>query len=270
MKISIITPTYNSEKTIPANIKSILKQTYKNFEHIIVDNKSTDRTVPVINKLYAAEKGKLILISEKDEGIADAFNKGILLAKGNFITILNSDDCYYDENIFRDVIEKFSNNKILFVHGDIYAEDPVYGSAIKYPYMNKVENGMPFNHPTMFFRKEIYDDAGLFDKSFKYAMDFEFICRLEKKFGNLNEKGEYISNRPLVIMQHGGTTWKNAVESLEETKTALKKHNLWSLRAYLMLRYRILKTKTKQLLGRLGLNKAVRSFRKKIWGTKRF
>src|SRR5512146_2854433 len=99
MKISVITPTYNSEKTIPTNIKSILKQTYKNFEHIIVDNKSTDRTVSVINDLYGVEKGKLIFISEKDEGIADAFNKGILLAKGNIITILNSDDSYYDENI---------------------------------------------------------------------------------------------------------------------------------------------------------------------------
>lgn len=269
MKISLITPTYNSEKTIANNIRSVLNQSYKDFEHIIIDNKSTDSTLSIIKDLYRADIHKLKLISEKDEGIADAFNKGISNAVGEIVAILNSDDCFYDENVFRDVIKKFSNDRILFVHGDIYSEDPVYGSVIKYPYMNGVENGMPFNHPTMFFRKKIYDTIGQFDKSFKYAMDFEFICRLEKKYGQLKNISEYISDRPLVKMQYGGTSWENDVGSLKETKKALQKNNLWTFKASLILTYKVFKTRTKKILIILGFQKSVKLLRMKLWKTRK-
>lgn len=267
MKISIITPTFDSEETISENVKSVIEQSYKEFEHIIIDNKSSDNTISIIKKLYEGKEDQLKLISEKDEGIADAFNKGILNAVGNIITILNSDDHYYDGNVFNDVIEKFLDEKIFFVHGDIYARDPIYGSVIKYPYMSKVETGMPYNHPTMFFRKEVYETIGLFDISFKYAMDFELICRFENKFGNLNKKGYYLKSRPLVVMEYGGTSWKNAEASLKETEKALKKNKLWSWKAFIMLKYRILKTKTKQMLVKFGLEKAVKTFREKKWKT---
>ncbi len=116
MKISVITPTYNSEKTIASNINSIVAQTYNNFEHIIVDNKSSDSTLTLAKEIYSKNNciEKLIIISEKDDGIADAFNKGISKASGDIIAILNSDDSYFYFNLFKDVIKIFEEKNVLF------------------------------------------------------------------------------------------------------------------------------------------------------------
>jgi glycosyltransferase involved in cell wall biosynthesis len=102
MKISVITPTFNSEKTIARNAQSIVSQTHKDFEHIIIDNLSSDNTVGILKRLYEENKitGKLKIISERDSGISDAFNKGINAASGNAIAILNSDDAYYSSQVF--------------------------------------------------------------------------------------------------------------------------------------------------------------------------
>ena len=96
MKISVITPTFNSEKTIAGNIHSIINQTHKDFEHIIIDNISADKTIELAKNYYlsAGIVDRLIIISEKDNGISDAFNKGIKAASGEIIAILNSDDAY--------------------------------------------------------------------------------------------------------------------------------------------------------------------------------
>ncbi|MGE5409495.1 MAG: glycosyltransferase, partial [Clostridiales bacterium] len=97
MIISIITPTYNSERTIATNVESVLLQKFTDFEHIIIDNKSTDKTLSIIESLYkkAGKANNLRIISEPDKGISDAFNKGIRNAHGEIIGILNSDDYYY-------------------------------------------------------------------------------------------------------------------------------------------------------------------------------
>jgi glycosyltransferase involved in cell wall biosynthesis len=94
VRISIVTPTFNSEKTIERNINSVINQTYKDFEHIIVDNNSKDNTVNLINKIYESSSlsGSFRIISEADKGISDAFNKGIMAAKGEFVGILNSNE----------------------------------------------------------------------------------------------------------------------------------------------------------------------------------
>ena len=108
MKISIITPTFNSEKTIEKNVESILKQSFKEFEHIIIDNLSHDNTLDIIKKLYKDSPLNLRIISEKDNGISEAFNKGINIASGDILTILNSDDYYYSENVFEHVVNTFT------------------------------------------------------------------------------------------------------------------------------------------------------------------
>ena len=127
MKISIVTPTYNSETTILANVQSIINQTYKEFEHIIVDNLSTDHTLQIIKNTYLSYNvsDKLRIICEKDEGISDAFNKGISAASGQIINILNSDDYYASPDVFREVVKVFDDDNFLITHGNIFFDDPI-------------------------------------------------------------------------------------------------------------------------------------------------
>ncbi len=107
MKISIITVTYNSSKTLKDTLESVLKQTYKNYEHIIVDGLSKDNTMQIVKEYEEKYNGKLRYISEEDSGLYDAMNKGIKMAAGDIIGILNSDDIYAHENVLQEIVEKF-------------------------------------------------------------------------------------------------------------------------------------------------------------------
>lgn len=266
MKISVITPTFNSEKTIASNINSIVEQTYTNFEHIIVDNQSTDSTITIAREIYSKKNcsEKLIIISEKDEGIADAFNKGIKKATGDIITILNSDDNYFYYNLFSDVIKLFKEKNVLFVHGDILFKDRKFGTNVRRPLMCDIRVAMPYNHPTMFFKKEVFNEVGLFDKNFRYSMDFEFVCRLIKKY-DVSKTGFYLDTNPMVVMRAGGASWKNEIESIKETKVALKQHEYWNLKALFHFTLRIIRIHLKKILDKLGLNYFVKKWRKLKW-----
>ena len=179
MLISIITPTFNSEKTIAKNVKSVINQTYKNFEHIIIDNQSKDNTISIINKIYRENNllSSLHIISERDTGIANAFNKGIKNAKGEIIGILNSDDRYFNNDVILKISEAFMDKEIIFTHGDVYFDDPIYGSNIRKPLLCPITTTMPYNHPTMFFRKEVYEKYGIYNEAYKLTMDYELIMR---------------------------------------------------------------------------------------------
>lgn len=266
MKISIITPTFNSAKTLGSTISSILSQTYKNFEHIIVDNLSTDSTLSIAKGLYSKNNcsEKLTIISEKDEGIADAFNKGIQKSSGEIIAILNSDDSYFYFNLFADVVKLFTEKSVLFVHGDILFKDRKYGTNIRRPLMCDLRVAMPFNHPTMFFKKQVYDSIGLFDTTFRYSMDFEFVCRLAKKY-DLKKAGHYFDANPMVTMKAGGVSWKNEIKSIKETKIALKKHSFWNLKAFYHYSLRIFRTYLKKIFSKIGLTFLVKLWRKFKW-----
>lgn len=267
MKISIVTPTFNCEKTILNNVKSVLSQTYTDFEQIIIDNLSTDRTLQIIKDTYANARNisKLKILSEQDKGIADAFNKGIQAASGDVIGILNGDDFYFNENVFIKVINEFNISEILFVHGNIQFNDSIYGSNIRRPLLCPIQEAMPYNHPTMFFRKNVYEKYGMFDASFKFAMDFEFVCRLEKMIPSFREKGKYISGEALVSMLAGGKTWSYELESIREVKRALQLHNLWNMGASLFYFFRIGRTEMKKILSSLKLNLIVRIWRSIKW-----
>ncbi len=267
MKISVITPTYNSQETITRNVSSIISQSYKNFEHIIVDNKSKDDTLALIKQLYDKNylNDQLKIISEKDNGISDAFNKGIKSATGEIITILNSDDAYYNHKVFEKVVNIFNDDEILFIHGDVYFDDPVYGSNIRKPLLCPVTTAMPYNHPTMFLRKEIYEKFGLFDLSYRYSMDFEFIVRLGKKIPEFKTKVKYFSDFPVVKMYSGGASWKNELQSIGETKKALKKYGLWNSSAKKNYLLRSWRTQLKKYLNILNLNFVVRIWRNQKW-----
>ena len=267
MLISIVTPTFNSAEKIRRNIQSVISQTYQNFEHIIVDNLSSDNTLLIIRDLYkeASLENRLKIISEKDDGISDAFNKGIQAANGNIIGILNSDDTYYDNQVFQKVIEAFENPGILFIHGNIYFDDPLYGSNIRKPLLCPVTEAMPYNHPSMFLRKSVYEKYGAFNINYRYAMDYELIIRYEKLIDNFGEKGKYLPGEPLAVMDAGGNSWKYELKTIEDSRIALKEHGFWNFNAKKNYFLRIARTKLKELLNFLGLNQMVKLWRNKKW-----
>lgn len=206
MKISIITVVYNNEKTIKDALNSVLGQTYKDIEYIIVDGKSNDKTVSII-KEYKNKLG--CFISEKDFGIYDAMNKGINAATGDVIGILNSDDLYQDTNVIETVMNQFNQNpSIDIVYGDlVYVKSDNVNKVVRNwksnPYYNSFfENGNVPPHPSLFVKKSVYEKAGLFNLDFKLAADYEFMLRIFKKY-NFNSK--YI-NRVIVKMRLGGAT----------------------------------------------------------------
>ena len=181
--VTIVTVCYNSEETIQRTIESVLSQTYKNIEYIIIDGKSTDNTIKIVNNFI--QKGQSIkLVSEKDSGIYQAMNKGIRLSSGEIIGILNSDDWY--EN---DTVEKIMNiyqsnqNK----NGIIYGAMRLYENSIEsytVYYNHQFLEKQMINHPTCFVAKSIYQKYGLFDESYRAAGDYDFMLRIfnaEKK-----------------------------------------------------------------------------------------
>ena len=179
VKVSIITPCYNSGKTIRRTIESVLNQTFSNIEYIIVDGKSTDGTIDIIKEYDEHFCGRLKYISEKDTGIYDAMNKGLRMSTGYIIGIINSDDFYE-----LDAVEKVVNN----MTDDLY--------QVVYGYCNYIEKGRKTRvlttnhnelnvkmipHPTCFITRKTYCEYGLFLEWLKMAADYELMLRLCKK-----------------------------------------------------------------------------------------
>lgn len=186
MKISIITVVYNSEETIECTIKSVLEQNYKSVEYIIIDGGSTDKTLNIID---AYKPSISHVISEKDNGIYDAMNKGILLASGDVIGILNSDDLYFDNGVLSEVARCFEENVDLkILYGNIFyvkKEDILSTvrcwNSMSY-YEGFFEDGNVPPHPSVFVKSEVYKHAGLYQDRYSLAADYEFLLRSMKRY----------------------------------------------------------------------------------------
>lgn len=170
IKVSVITPCLNSEKTIRDTIESVLGQTYDNIEYILVDGESTDRTVEIIEEYRLISGGRLQYISEKDHGIYDAMNKGIRLASGNVIGIINSDDWYEPDAVERAVC-CLKKNEADVAYGEIW----VIGENGEREYHTNHSVFPP--HPSTFIRREIYLRHGMYDQSYKIAADRDLMLR---------------------------------------------------------------------------------------------
>ncbi|NBX93414.1 MAG: glycosyltransferase [Proteobacteria bacterium] len=263
MKISVITPTFNSEASIRRNIQSVNVQLHPETEHIFIDNLSSDQTVSMINN---QSKRSPKIVSEKDRGISDAFNKGIRIASGDIISILNSDDAFFDEHTLERVTSAFlAEPDLEFVHGNMLFVDPVHGSQIRRPLQGPITKAMPFNHPAFFVRKSFYDKLGLFDESFSYAMDFELICRLYLNPLETKLKGYYIEGAPLAVMHSGGASTVNELKSVEEAERALKKNQLWNLEAQKALSNRRNRIHLKNYFSKWGLGGLIKVWRFFKW-----
>jgi glycosyltransferase involved in cell wall biosynthesis len=231
MKFSIITTTYNSEFTILDCINSVYNQTYDNVDHIVIDGKSTDETVSLITSNRNRVK---ILISEIDNGIYDAMNKGIDLAVGDIIGILNSDDVYFDNNVLSNVANYFkSNPEIDAVYGNlVYVKRSDLNKIVRYwqsfdynTYFFEKGNVPP--HPTLFIRKSVYLEHGKFNTIFQLAADYDFMLRILKVKG-LSSKH---LNFTMVKMRLGGATSKNISNIIKQN---IEIFDAWKLNKVLM------------------------------------
>ena len=187
--VSIITICFNSEKTIEKTIESVINQTYKNIEYIVVDGSSKDNTINIIKK-YTNNIG--LFISEPDSGIAEAFNKGLKNANGELVGIINSDDWYEVDTVER-IVKKYINNPSFDIfHGNLKIFNKDKELFVSYPDRDyeKLKYKMIVNHPTCFVKKSLYEECGFFSEKYKIGMDHELLLRFYKngaKFYYLNE-----------------------------------------------------------------------------------
>jgi glycosyltransferase involved in cell wall biosynthesis len=229
MKVSIITVCYNAVSTLQDTINSVLSQDYQNIEYIIVDGGSTDGTVELI-RTFKEKIAKFI--SEPDKGIYDAMNKGINLASGDIVAILNADDFYVNSQVISKVVRAFYESGADIVYGDIIIVHPKdTEKVIRYWKTGEYRPGS-FKwgwhppHPAFFVKRKIYEKYGVFDLDFKrIAADFEIMARFMERY---KVKWAYIPE-VLVKMRAGGKSAKNiwniAVANWECYK-ALKKNGI--------------------------------------------
>ncbi len=180
MKFSIIVPTYNSAKTIMDTLRSIMEQEYFPLEVIVIDGNSKDNTVQLVQDLTP----EAILISEKDNGIYDAMNKGIAMATGDVIGILNSDDFYAHSEVLFKVAKQLKNTKADSLFANLYYVDEFEPSKIVRRWYAKSFKRSKFlfgwmpPHPTFFVKKSVYDRFGSFRTDLKISADYELMLRL--------------------------------------------------------------------------------------------
>jgi glycosyltransferase involved in cell wall biosynthesis len=183
-KISIITAVYNGGKTLPQAIESVLSQTYPFIEYIIIDGNSTDHTQSIIRS-YEGRISRWI--SEPDQGIYDAMNKGLKMATGDIIGILNSDDFYQNDRVIERIVAVFDKEKPDALYGDLmYVDAENTNKVVRYWKANSYRPNsfllgwMP-PHPTFFVRRELYARYGLFNPQFRCSADYELMLRLIHK-----------------------------------------------------------------------------------------
>ncbi|GAB3174254.1 glycosyltransferase family 2 protein [Telluribacter humicola] len=209
LPVSIITVAYNSSSTIKETINSVLSQQVDSLEYIVIDGGSTDGSIDIL-KHFNDKISRWI--SEPDNGIYDAMNKGLRLATGEVIGFLNSDDLYANKNVLIKVMNIFDTNpEVDIVYGDlIYVESESTTSKVRYwkcqnYYNDFFEDGYVPPHPSFFARSHVFKKAGTFDLNFKLAADYELIFRMLKLY---NFKSIYLPE-VLVHMRLGGATNKS-------------------------------------------------------------
>lgn len=212
MKVSIITVTFNSEKTISETIKSVLAQSYKNIEYLIIDGRSSDNTINIIKEYIPSFNNRIKWISENDKGMYDAINKGIKMANGDIVGILNSDDIYREEHVIETIVNNFKADKsIECTIGDICFVKPENLARIVRYYSAKTWNPEKFRkgfmppHPSFYTYKHNYEKFGFYKIDYKIAADYELLIRF-LKVNHLKYK--YVPLN-MVTMRTGGKSTKN-------------------------------------------------------------
>lgn len=252
MLVSVVTVVFNGEKHLEQTIQSVLTQTYGNIEYIIIDGGSTDGTLDIIKKY---EDRLAYWVSEPDNGISDAFNKGIIKATGEIIGILNADDWYEPDSVAQLVANAEK--------GDVFHGVMQYWGDEKklhktYPDASLLAKEMTINHPTVFVKKWVYEKYGVFRLDYRYAMDYELMLRFF-----VNGVKFYAIDSVLTNMRYEGvsdTMWKKA---LQESRRA-KDENLPSQKRQNSLYFykQFARAWLARFLQNIGLAKFVETYRK--------
>jgi glycosyltransferase len=244
MKISVITLTFNSIDTIEETIKSVKSQTYKNIEKIWIDNKSNDGTLEFLKK---NQDKQTILISEKDKGIVDAFNKATKVATGKVIGFLHSDDKFYDKDTIKNIAKKFKNPKINLVYGDLnyvtknnkiirkwHADNNANQQIInnKKEIIKKLKFGWMPPHPSVYIKKKLFSIVGNYNENYRISFDYDHLIRV---FLNSELQCSYVP-KIFVNMRVGGNSnkFKNIINKMIEDYKIIKKNRIGNLLTLIM------------------------------------
>jgi len=237
MKISIIIPTFNSSKTIESNIRSIVYQNFKNYEVIVVDNQSNDNTIKII-KNSSLMNVKFII--EKDFGVYDAINKGIKQSNGEVISLLHSDDIYYDEKVLSKVENAFSSNNTSIVYGDlVYVKKNNLSTILRYWRSNSFNSGNFLKgwhppHPSFFVKKKLFNKFGFYKIDIGNAADVELMYR----FLQLYKINSIHINSILVKMRYGGQSNKKLITIIKQNFQIVRflgiNHNYYKMFLFFM------------------------------------
>ena len=228
MKVSVITVSYNSEKTIESTIQSVLNQDYNNVEYIIIDGQSTDNTLQIINQ-YSDRIAQVI--SEKDDGIYDAINKGILTATGDIVGLIHSDDFYAHTRVLSRIVEELNQTQADAVYSDLQYVDRENSEKVfrvwksgEYTAGKFIKGWMP-PHPTFYVKRNVFLKHGLYDLTFRLAADYELMLRYIHK----NKITLSYIPETLIKMRVGGasnTSILNRIKANQEDMKAWKVNGL--------------------------------------------
>jgi len=228
LKVSIITVTYNSYETLLDTIESVNSQDYKNIEHVIVDGASTDKTAIAIKKYLPPHA---IFVSEPDEGLYHALNKGISMASGDVIGVLHADDIYANQKVISKVVQKLKTAQTDTLYADLHYVSKKNPNRIIRNWKSgnfkrdKFLNGWMPPHPTFFARKTLFDKYGLYDTNFKRASDYELMLRFLFK----HEVSSCYLPETIIKMRVGGISNGNVparIKANMEDRLAWKINNL--------------------------------------------
>ena len=226
MKISIITATYNSAKTVEDTIKSVLSQTYKEYEYLIIDGVSKDNTLEIARKYEPYFEGRMHIYSEKDKGIYDAMNKGFQKATGDVLMLINSDDLFARPDAVELVVKEFEKHPDADgVYANLYYVSQNNTDNIVRVWKTGEQKSMRYGwlpaHPTFYVKRECYEKFGYFNLNYPLAADFELMLRFIDRHGiKLVYLPEYLVN-----MRLGGATSKNLQNIYRQDVETIKAFN---------------------------------------------
>lgn len=248
-KISVITICYNSASTIEETIKSVINQNYPMLEYIIIDGGSTDGTVDIINKYRDRIS---YFVSEPDKGISDAFNKGINVATGDIIGMINSDDMYYKDALaeVNAFFAKHPYTDVSFGNYLAFSSGKTNG-VLKSPNpdLSFLKYSFELCHPTVFVKKTAYMNYGLYSLDYKLAMDYELLSKMYFNGASFGYIDKIIS-----VYRHGGISEAAAKQTIKEHKTiALRNGAKKSSINYYLLKNHVIKRRIIALFKKIGL-----------------
>lgn len=242
MKISIITVTYNSAATLRDTMESVLAQTYTDIEYVVVDGLSKDNTMDIVREYEPRFQGRMKYISEKDHGLYEAMNKGIRMATGEIVGIINSDDFYHRNDIIQLVADAMAASEVQAVYGDVRFVNPEnLDKTVRY-YSSKIFRPSLFRfgfmpaHPTFFTYRKYFEQYGYYRLDYKIAADYELLVRFLHKYG---VKARYL-HTDFMKMRTGGVSTASIKSNIllnKEIVRACRSNGIWTCFPLLMLKY---------------------------------